>query len=257
MPFRRRYNKRPASAYRSRHSRYYRRQKYPIRRTRFKPLTYTFSRWGDSRYLEFDNQGAIGWPVYTNNYAAQWWRTLYTLQQMPGFTEFVSLFRWYKIQTVKTRITVGWQGGDNTQLQLAVVAPALPGTVNRGMPDWIMASLIDKSNQFDVNAQGAQDGLQNAKQYSSFRFHKSDKAVWRTCHPKPLWVIQNVAGVQTGAMQLPESRGWLTTDQPNVPHYSINWAIQPNFPLNGTMPDRWGVGIRYETKYTVTFKGVR
>lgn len=230
-------------------------RKYPIRRNKFKPLTYYFTRWGNQRNLILTNAGPIGWPVYTNVYAMRWTRIDWDLAQMPGFAEFTNLFRYYKIITCKVRLTVSWDGADVTQLQLATVAPGLPGTNFRPMPNWLMCSLIDKSNQFSLTQAASDDGLTQAKQYSSFKFHKSDKDAWRTIHPKPLKVVGGIANTQATAVQ--DERGWIITSQANVPHYGLFWGISPNAPLNGTMPDTWQVQIRWETKFTVAFKGLK
>lgn len=231
------------------------------KRPSYKPLTYTFKRWGLQLNTILENNPQNPWPNSTIDipggpnqqvYDVRWNKAIFRLDYLPEYEEFTKLFKWYRILGIKIRISTDWQGADGTGLQMTNLPQGPNQSPWKMIPDWYLCSLIDKSNNFSPANTGA-GGLEKAKTYSSFRMHTSDKAIYRSVHPRPLVNV----GQGGSVYQVEGQRGWISTRNPSVDHFSFCFGVGPAAGFApSTMPEYWKLIWRYDVKYVVQMKGV-
>lgn len=231
------------------------------RMMRYKPQTFKFKRWGMQFNQIWKNtqqepwlQSAINLPGQAQQlaYNARWLKLDFQLNYLPQYREFAEIFRWYKIVTVKVRVSFYWEGANNTQLAIQ------QGVQNvRTSPDFTVYSLIDKSNTFnpatpDPPTQPASGGgLTFAKQYSSFRMANSKKSLIRICHPRTLG---DVGGVESN-MQFGRAP-WIQTLSQGVPYHGMALGFSPSVTIEA-LPENYQVALKIDCEYTVLFKGLK
>lgn len=216
-----------------------------------------FKRWANtgvwSRSIGNSGSGVPIWPVNNlGEYKCLWKQPMYRMTQLPGFTEFSNLFRYYRINSVVTRCTMMWEG---THGNIDIGEPNYPPLpLYKPYIDWRAFSFIDKGKSKDWEDEADPNvSLSAAKQLSSFRMYSSAKKIVRVCHPMGISPVDNDGSLQPGAMS---NVKWYRTEYMTTPLYGLVFGIQPAIPT-ANLSGYWKVGYSMDMCYYISFKGVK
>lgn len=218
MPYRRKYRKK---------KRMFRRKKkksYSLMRV---PRVYVFKR----SLTEQVNLAGIAAPYHTKDFT-------FKLDQLPAFTEFSTLFRQFKIVSVKATITASHDSANHTTVT--------PSQVQ-------VFRLYDFTGQF--SAQTPMQWNQNQRVYGMNTIAPG-RRLQKCFSIKPKVLVSAYRGTLAADGYSPQSR-WIDILNPDVPHYGVQLQFRnvsnSNFNAGNNMAPIYA--IRYT--YHVAFRGVR
>lgn len=159
-----------------------------------------------------------------------------SLDQLPNYMEFVTLFDQYKIMGAKLTFVPG---------QTETV-----GNVNNGTTSAISAQRFCSAIDFDDNTTPANES--ELQEYGSFKWSQGGRVHSRYWKPKMLTNIYDGGG--SGPALAPTKAKWISTNYADVPHYGVK--VFCGYP---EVPSGTAGSITYEVYLTLylAFKNVK
>lgn len=234
------------------------------------PKVLSISRWdhGETDRFSIYSPGppVLQWAVNANgDYVCRFFHKIFSIADLPALIEFRDLFNWYKINKATVNVNFTWS---NVDMGVVMTAPPQLAQNYRPATDFKVVSFLDYTNRTIWDSEDPQYGfntLDRAKQYQSFRIHTKgySKNFTRTVYPKVLRIMQ-MNEIPPGPNQqvLVGAGGqghmpWMSTSTVNIPAYGMVFGVQPVFRPNNTLGRKWNVAFCVETKYYLSFKGIR
>lgn len=149
------------------------------------------------------NPGQIVVDATSDNVGA----IVFSLAQVPSYTEFTSLYDQYKISAVKVKIVPRYNVSAFDNIQSAAATPYIPQVF----------TAIDYD---DSGVSTVSDLLQ----YQNCKMTRGNVIHQRYLKPRCRNILQNLNG--TASARAP-FRGWIDSADPEVIHYGLKWAIPP------------------------------
>jgi len=171
----------------------------------------------------------------------------FALSILPGYTEFTSLFDYYRIDKIELTFIPSTNvadanttaiGGNNSDVSVGVNA----------VPTMLIATDPDGANY------GATVAEQMLLQYGNHRKLYMSCAQRHTFKPKVSQQIYGAGATTAYAVPLGKDGVWVDCNNPTAPHYGVLWYVvgSNNEDSHSFIPTTWQCKVY--AKYTVSFK---
>jgi len=159
--------------------------------------------------------------VTSTSLAAGLYSFQYTLDQIPDYTQFTSVFDQYRFNSVDVRV-------------LPITTAIPPAAAVSTSVIWVAVDYDDSATPASVSS------VQN---YSNVSFATPGRSITFSLRPKFLTTIQTNGGTSVNAGM---GAGWINCSQPSIPHFGVKVAVTQCASTNVNV---WYMVFRYHVSF--------